>query len=172
MSLFVVAAMRRDCLSLLLAALVQAGCTATTTASSYSKPGGSNSSGTNSGGSANSGGVNPDGTNPGGTTNPPTPSSCAAMSSGQGASLNGFVPFPADNAWNQDISAAPVDPNSAAIISFIVGSAVALQFQSDFVGIASSWAACEPIFGAFATWRSSSGRRVFPPLAQARKRSI
>jgi hypothetical protein len=123
-SLFV--AMRRHCLSLLLvalAALVQAGCTATTTASSNLNLGGSNSSGTNSGGSANSGGTNSGGgTNPGGTTNPPTPSSCAVMSSGQGASLNGFVPFPADNAWNQDISAAAVDPNSAAIISFIGGS--------------------------------------------------
>jgi hypothetical protein len=121
-SLFVFAAMRRHCLSLLLvalAALVQAGCTATTTASSNSNSGASNSSGTNLGGSGtNSGG----GTNPGGATNQPTPSSCAVMSSGQGASLNGFVPFPADNAWNQDISAAPVDSNSAAIIGFIGGS--------------------------------------------------
>ena len=41
------------------------------------------------------------------------------MSLGQSASLNGFVPFPADNLWNQDISSAPVDPNSAAIINFI-----------------------------------------------------
>jgi hypothetical protein len=41
------------------------------------------------------------------------------MSLGRGASLNGFVPFPSDNAWNQDISAAPVDPNSSAIINFI-----------------------------------------------------
>jgi hypothetical protein len=41
------------------------------------------------------------------------------MSLGRGASLNGFIPFPADNAWNQDISAAPVDPNSANIINFI-----------------------------------------------------
>jgi hypothetical protein len=45
--------------------------------------------------------------------------SCSAMSLGRGASLNGFIPFPADNAWNQDISTAPVDPNSANIISFI-----------------------------------------------------
>jgi hypothetical protein len=44
---------------------------------------------------------------------------CSGMSLGQGASLNGFVPFPADNAWNKNISAAPVDPNSAAIINFI-----------------------------------------------------
>ena len=45
--------------------------------------------------------------------------SCSAMSLGRGASLNGFIPFPADNAWNQDISTAPVDPNSANIINFI-----------------------------------------------------
>jgi len=41
------------------------------------------------------------------------------MSLGHGASLNGFIPFPADNAWNQDISNAPVDPNSANIINYI-----------------------------------------------------
>jgi len=33
--------------------------------------------------------------------------------------LNGFRAFPADNAWNQDVSSAPVDPNSEAIINFI-----------------------------------------------------
>lgn len=44
---------------------------------------------------------------------------CSGISTGQGASLNGFRPFPADNAWNQDISAAAVDPNSDAIINFI-----------------------------------------------------
>jgi hypothetical protein len=41
------------------------------------------------------------------------------MTTGQGGSLNGFVPFPADNAWNADISSAPVDPNSSAIVNFI-----------------------------------------------------
>ncbi len=45
--------------------------------------------------------------------------SCSVMSLGRAANLNGFVPFPADNAWNQDISSAPVDPNSSAIINFI-----------------------------------------------------
>ena len=45
--------------------------------------------------------------------------SCSGMSLGRGASLNGFTPFPADNAWNQDVSSAPVDPNSANIINFI-----------------------------------------------------
>ena len=44
---------------------------------------------------------------------------CNVISTGQGASLNGFRPFPADNAWNQDISSASVDPNSTAIINFI-----------------------------------------------------
>jgi hypothetical protein len=47
---------------------------------------------------------------------------CSGMSLGRGASLHGFVPFPADSAWNQDISSAPVDPNSTAIINFIGGS--------------------------------------------------
>jgi hypothetical protein len=40
---------------------------------------------------------------------------CKNISLGDEASLNGFVPFPADNAWNTDISAASVDSNSAAI---------------------------------------------------------
>src|ERR1700730_3867113 len=48
--------------------------------------------------------------------------SCSVMSLGRAANLNGFVPFPADNAWNQDISSAPVDPNSSAIIDFIGAS--------------------------------------------------
>jgi hypothetical protein len=38
---------------------------------------------------------------------------------GAGASLNGKRVFPADNPWNQDISAAPVDPNSANLIASI-----------------------------------------------------
>jgi hypothetical protein len=54
------------------------------------------------------------------------PPSCSGMSLGQSASLNGFAPFPADNLWNQDISSAPVDPNSSAIINFI-GSAIGLH---------------------------------------------
>jgi len=49
-------------------------------------------------------------------------SSCSGFSLGRGASLNGFIPFPADNLWNQDISAAPVDPNSDAIVNFIGSS--------------------------------------------------
>jgi hypothetical protein len=53
-------------------------------------------------------------------------SACNVISTGQGASLNGFRPFPADNAWNQDISGAAVDSNSNAIINFI-GPSVGLH---------------------------------------------
>ena len=47
---------------------------------------------------------------------------CAGMDTGRGADLNGFIPFPADNAWNTDISSMPVDPNSGNIIAFIGAS--------------------------------------------------
>jgi len=60
------------------------------------------------------------------TTGGNPPPSCSGMSLGQSASLNGFLPFPADNLWNKDISAATVDPNSAAMISFI-GSGIGLH---------------------------------------------
>jgi len=48
------------------------------------------------------------------------------MSLGQGASLNGFVPFQASSLWNTDVSATPVDPNSTNIINFI-GSTITLH---------------------------------------------
>jgi len=73
-------------------------------------------------------------------TNPQT-SNCSSLSLGQGASLGGFVPFPSDNLWNQDISSAPVDPSSSAVISFI-GTGVGMhadfgagQFQGSTIGI-------------------------------------
>jgi len=44
---------------------------------------------------------------------------CAGMDLGPGANLNGFVPFPPDNAWNTNIAALPVDPNSDNFIAFI-----------------------------------------------------
>ena len=68
-------------------------------------------------------------------------SSCSSMAFGQGASLGGFVPFPADSLWNTDISSAPVDPHSTAIINFI-GSSVGLhpdfgagQYNGSTIGI-------------------------------------
>jgi hypothetical protein len=66
---------------------------------------------------------------------------CAGMTVGQLTSLNGFVPFPSSDLWNTDISALPVDPNSANIINFI-GSTVTLhpdfgsgQIKSQTIGI-------------------------------------
>ena len=44
---------------------------------------------------------------------------CGGMNTGRGADLNGFIPFPTDNAWNTDVSSMPVDPNSDNIIAFI-----------------------------------------------------
>jgi len=68
-------------------------------------------------------------------------SACSGMAVGAGASLNGFRPFPASNAWNQDISAAAVDPNSDSYINFI-GTTVPLhpdfgsgEYQGSYMGI-------------------------------------
>ena len=48
------------------------------------------------------------------------PSGTAALPDlGANASLRGKRIFPSDNPWNQDISAAPVDPNSAKLIASI-----------------------------------------------------
>jgi len=51
---------------------------------------------------------------------------CSAMIVGRLTSLNGFVPFVASSLWNTDISAAPVDLNSANIIDYI-GSTTTLH---------------------------------------------
>src|SRR5580765_190721 len=66
---------------------------------------------------------------------------CGGMTVGQLTSLNGFVPFPSNNLWNTDISAAPVDPNSANYINFI-GQTVTLHpdfgsgtFHNQTIGI-------------------------------------
>lgn len=85
--------------------------------------GGSTASNGGGGGTGPGGGGGGTGPGPGGGG---SSSACSAISLGQGASLNGFLPFPADNAWNQDISASAVDPNSAAIINFI-GSSIGLH---------------------------------------------
>jgi hypothetical protein len=72
---------------------------------------------------------------------PPPPSACSGMSLGQGGSLNGFLPFPADSLWNQNIASAPVDANSAAIINFIGASAAVHpdfgsgEYQGSSIGI-------------------------------------
>jgi IPT/TIG domain len=80
-------------------------------------------------GSSASGAVNLQ-VNPSGGGNPPPspppPLACSVMQPGQGGSQGGFVPFPADNLWNQDISGAAVDPNSTALVSFI-GNTIGLH---------------------------------------------
>ena len=37
-----------------------------------------------------------------------------------GGALNGFLPFPSDSLYNQDISGAAVDPNSALLINYLM----------------------------------------------------
>lgn len=84
--------------------------------------GGGSSSGTSttSSTSSSSGSTPPPASNPppagGGTLHY---ASMASADLGIGASLNGALPFPADNAWNTDISGAPVDANSANLIASI-----------------------------------------------------
>lgn len=98
-------------LALTTLALFLAGCGGGSTGTSG---GGLNSGGSGPGGGSGSGG--------GGGTTTPSGQACNVMSLGVGANLNGFKPFPGDNPWNQDISAAAVDSNSDAIISFIGGT--------------------------------------------------
>ena len=72
---------------------------------------------------------------------PSTAQTCSHMNLGRAANLHGFLPFPADSLWNQDISNAPVDPNSDNYITFI-GSNVPLHpdfgaglYQGHSIGI-------------------------------------
>ncbi len=61
-----------------------------------------------------------------GTSTPPTTGTSPTLTVGANATLHGWRPFPADNPWNQDISQAPVDPNSDALIAGI-GASVGLH---------------------------------------------
>jgi hypothetical protein len=100
---------------------------------------------------------------------------CSGMSLGQGANLNGFVPFPSSSLWNTDISADPVDPNSANIINFI-GAAVTLHpdfgagtFHNQSLGIpyqtvAGTQAKVSVTLGAFAS-ESDPGPEPIPSNA-------
>jgi hypothetical protein len=100
---------------------------------------------------------------------------CSGMSLGAGASLNGFVPFPASSLWNTDISNAAVDSNSANIINFI-GSTVTLHpdfgagtFHNQTLGIpyqvvAGTQAKVNVTLGAFAD-ESDPGPEPIPSNA-------
>src|SRR4051794_9273187 len=48
---------------------------------------------------------------------------------GVNAPLNGWLPFPPDNPWNQKIDREPVEPNSGALIASI---GAALPLHPDF----------------------------------------
>lgn len=63
------------------------------------------------------------------TPPPPTPTPPAAGELGLNASLGSRSLFPADNAWNQPIDTAAVDPNSSAIIANIGATK---SFHPDF----------------------------------------
>src|SRR5215472_3808657 len=100
---------------------------------------------------------------------------CQGMTLGQLTSLNGFVPFPTSSLWNTDISAAPVDPNSANYINFI-GSTVTLHpdfgagtFHNQTIGIpyqvvAGTQAKVTVTLGAFAS-ESDPGPEPIPSNA-------
>src|SRR6185503_16871481 len=64
------------------------------------------------------------------TTSIPTPQqlACSVMSVGQGAGLNGFLPFAANDPWRQNIAGAPVDGNSSGYISYIGNSRLYANF--------------------------------------------
>ena len=110
-------------------AFLCANCGGGAASSTFSAGGtGSGSSSSGNGGSGSGSGSN-------------NQSACSAMSTGQGASLNGFRPFASDNLWNLDISSSPVDANSGAIIAFI-GPNIGLhpdfgsgQYQGSNMGI-------------------------------------
>jgi hypothetical protein len=114
--------------ALLAIALMCSGCGGGAAVSTVpSGGGGSGSGGSGSGSGAGSGSHNQ--------------SACSVMSTGQGASLNGFRSFASDNVWNKDVSGSPVDANSDAIISFI-GPSITLhpdfgsgQYQGSNIGI-------------------------------------
>jgi hypothetical protein len=82
--------------------------------------GGGGGTAADSGGGAPVGGTGASGgSTPGATPSPPTTTDFSVASLGAGAALNGARPFPADNAWNTDISNAAVDPASATLIASI-----------------------------------------------------
>ncbi len=102
------------------------------------------------------------------TVNASTAPSCGNMSTGNGASLNGYVPFPSSNAWNTNIASAPVDPNSAAIIAALTGSNLHPDFSNvvdgnygiPYVVVDSSTTPGVPV--TMTTYQSESDITLFP----------
>ena len=102
------------------------------------------------------------------TVNASTSPSCGNMSTGNGASLNGYVPFPSSNAWNTNIASSPVDPSSAAIIAALTGSNLHPDFSNvvdgnygiPYVVVDSSTTPGVPV--TMTTYRSESDITLFP----------
>ena len=55
---------------------------------------------------------------------------CTVMGLGQGASLNGFIPFPTTDPWRTRVDTAAVDPNSTIMISGFSASHLHADFGS------------------------------------------
>ena len=94
---------------------------------------------------------------------------------GPGANLNGALAFTAANAWNQDISAAPVDPNSANLIATIgltrglhpdfgAGLYQGAPIGIPYVVVAGTQPKVQVLFGAYAD-ESDPGPYPVPPDA-------
>ena len=84
-------------------------------------------------------------------TSGPAPS-CSTMGLGQNASLNGFVPFAANDPWRQNIANAPVDGNSSSLIGFIGSAGLfpnfgAGQYGGGTIGIPYSVVSGSPFVG-------------------------
>jgi hypothetical protein len=67
-----------------------------------------------------------DTTNGGGNPGNGTPPTCTATK----ANAENIQLFPADNPWNKDISAEPLDPNNTSIIAGISGNSIKADFGS------------------------------------------
>jgi Putative Ig domain len=102
------------------------------------------------------------------TVNSTAGPSCGNMSTGNGASLNGYVPFPSSNAWNTNIASAPVDTNSASIIAALTGSKLHPDFSNivdgdygiPYVVVDSSVTAPVPV--TMTTYQSESDITLYP----------
>lgn len=123
-------------LAVLALALSFASCGGGTTGSTLSSSSGGSGSGSSGGSGSGSGSGSGGGSGSGSGSGGSNQSACSTMSTGLGASLNGFVPFATDSPWNKDISASPADANSSAIINFI-GPTIGLHpdFGSGGIGI-------------------------------------
>lgn len=120
--------MRRLCSqkpdSLVLGLVVLAACSAGTAGGGGNGPGTSTT--TVEGGGPPRGGASASGNPTGSSSSGTSTSSSGKSTSSSGTSTSGCTVFPANNVWNTDISAAPVDPNSDAYINSI-GSTLPLH---------------------------------------------